>query len=231
MTRDLRATLVCRDRSARRAGLAAALAVSLVFAIGCRQDMHDQPKYEPFEQSDFFVDGQASRQPIPGTVARGSLQEDTAFSTGLTEEGIPVPTLPIPLDRPTLERGRVVYDVYCSPCHGRTGEGDGMIVRRGFKRPESFHATRLRQSPPGYFFQVVTNGFGEMSSYAGQVTVADRWAAIAYIRALQLSRAVPVEALSEGDRQQLARSAEATTGADDPTVDSAEAESHEEEAH
>ncbi|MDX1644195.1 MAG: cytochrome c [Thermoanaerobaculia bacterium] len=203
-----------------RLGLVVVLSATLLFATGCRQDMHDQPKYEPLEQSDFFGDGQASRLPVEGTVARGSLRQDSALYTGLTADGIPIQSLPITLDRPTLERGQVVYEVYCAPCHGRTGAGDGMIVRRGFKRPESFHAARLRQSPPGYFFQVVTNGFGEMSSYAGQVAVADRWAAIAYVRALQLSQAVSADALSEADRRELERSA--ATAASDSGAESAE---------
>lgn len=197
----------------RGLGLVAALTACLVM-VGCRQDMHDQPKYEPFESSDFFLDGQAARLPVAGTVARGSLREDPAYFAGLTAEGTPVPTLPIELDRATLERGRELYDVYCSPCHDRAGTGNGIIVQRGFKRPESFHAARLRQSPPGYFFQVATNGFGEMSSYAGQVEVAERWAIVAYIRALQLSRAIPVDELSDRDRRELERvaAAEAASG-------------------
>lgn len=175
--------------------------------------MHDQPKYEPFEESDFFVDGQASRAPVPDTVARGSLREDSAFFSGLTADGTPVQALPIELDEKTLERGRELFNAYCSPCHDRAGTGHGMIVQRGFKRPESFHAARLRQSPPGYFFQVATNGFGEMSSYAGQVGVAERWAIVAYIRALQLSQTVPASDLDEDDRQALALAAEAERAA------------------
>ena len=170
---------------------------------GCRQDMHDQPKYEPYETSDFFADGQASRHPIEGTVARGHLREDTVFYAGLTEDGQLAATLPIELDVATLARGRELFDIYCSPCHDRAGNGSGMIVQRGFKRPESFHSVRLRQSPPGYFFQVMTNGFAEMSSYAGQIEPGERWAVAAYIRALQLSQSVDAKDLSEFERFKL----------------------------
>jgi mono/diheme cytochrome c family protein len=165
--------------------------------------MHDQPKYEPHEQSDFFADGQASRLPIEGTVARGQLNADPIFFTGLTEEGELVTALPIDLDEATLDRGQDLFNVYCSPCHDRVGTGNGMIVRRGFKRPESFHNARLRQSPPGYFFQVMTNGFAEMSGYAAQIEPHERWAIAAYIRALQLSRAVPAGLLTAAEREQL----------------------------
>jgi mono/diheme cytochrome c family protein len=187
-------------------GVKASAIVCLVLALGltgCRQDMHDQPKYEPHEVSDFFADGQASRLPIEGTVARGHLREDKAFYAGLTDDDQLVPTLPIELDAATLARGREQFNVFCSPCHDRTGSGNGMIVQRGFKRPESFHSARLRQSPPGYFFQVMTNGFGEMSSYAGQIEPHERWGIAAYVRALQLSQSVDVDDLSEFERFQL----------------------------
>lgn len=183
-------------------------ALVLLLLVGCRQDMHDAPRYEPFEESDFFADARASRLPVPGTVARGQLRADSAFYRGVDAQGALVTTLPIELDAVTLARGRVVYDVYCSPCHDRTGSGNGMIVRRGFKHPESFHTARLRQSPPGYFFQVITNGFGEMSPYAGMIEPRERWAVTAYVRALQLSQAVPTELLTAGDRAALAAAAE-----------------------
>ena len=176
---------------------------ALLLLTSCRQDMHDQPKYEPFEESDFFSDAQSSRLQIDGTVARGQLQEDPVFYRGLDANGELVSTLPIHLDAATLARGRVLYDVYCSPCHDRTGYGNGMIVRRGFKRPESFHATRLKESAPGYFFQVMTNGFGEMSPYNAQMTPAERWAVAGYVRALQLSQTVPVDQLSAADQVAL----------------------------
>jgi mono/diheme cytochrome c family protein len=169
--------------------------------------MHDQPRYQAYEESDFFADGMASRLPIEGTVARGQLYADSVFYQGLTAEGELVSSLPIDIDATQLARGQVLFNVYCSPCHDRTGGGNGSIVRRGLKRPESFHSTRLRESPPGYFFQVMTNGFGEMSSYAGQVTPDERWKIAAYVQALQLSQSVPAELLNAEDRDRLAGNA------------------------
>jgi len=191
------------SRRTGKGGTALGLLALLALLPACRQDMHDQPRYEPHEQSDFFADGQASRLPIEGTVARGRLNEDPVFFTGMTGTGELVTELPIVLDATVLARGQERFNVYCSPCHDRTGSGNGMIVRRGFKRPESFHADRLRQSPPGYFFQVMTNGFAEMSGYRAQIEPAERWAIAAYVRALQLSQAVPVDLLTPADRQQL----------------------------
>lgn len=186
----------------RTLGLVTAGAI-LLTALGCRQDMHDQPKYEPYEESDFFADGRASRQPVAGTVARGWLREDDHLYRAVGPDGGFATTLPMPLTRPLLERGRERFDIFCSPCHGRAGDGNGMIVQRGFKQPASFHEARLRDMPLGYFFDVMTNGFGEMSSYAPQVPVEDRWAIAAYVRALQSSRNQAVDSLPEADRQQL----------------------------
>jgi mono/diheme cytochrome c family protein len=192
-----------------RRGSLAILAV-LVLA-GCRQDMHDQPKYEPFEESGFFADGQASRLPVEGAVARGLLRDDSLYYEGLTAQGELAPAVPIELDAAVLARGQETYNAFCSPCHDRLGTGNGMIVQRGFKQPESFQSLRLRQSPPGYFFQVMTNGFAEMSSYAAQVSVEDRWAIAAYIRALQLSQSIPASELSEYERFKLPPKAAAAT--------------------
>lgn len=177
-----------------------ALALS---ATGCRQDMHDQAKYEPLEASVIFADGKASRPLIEGTVARGHLREDAVYFSGIGPDGLFVDELPMTLDRELLERGRSRFDVYCSPCHGRRGDGRGMIVRRGFKQPTSFHDPRLRGTALGQFYDVVSNGFGEMSSYAAQIQPRDRWAIAAYIRALQLSRSAPVQWLSDRDMQEL----------------------------
>jgi hypothetical protein len=149
--------------------------------------MHDQPRYEPLEASSFFADGRASRPLVPGTVARGQLRTDTHFYLGKVD-GALVDALPLPVTRPLLERGRERYDIYCSPCHDRLGSGQGMIVRRGFRRPPSLHIDRLREAPIGHFFDVISNGFGVMTDYAAQVTPPDRWAIAAYIRALQLSQ-------------------------------------------
>jgi hypothetical protein len=157
------------------------LAGCLLLLAGCRQDMHDQPKSQPLEASRFFADQQASRSLIPGTVPRGWLREDEAFHRGLSADGQFVVDLPVESTRDLLERGQERFDIFCSPCHGRTGDGNGMIVQRGFKRPESFHQDRLRAMPVGYFFDVVTNGFGQMSSYASQVPVLDRCAITAYL--------------------------------------------------
>ena len=165
---------------------ASALAAAVVAAAGCRQDMHDQPKYIPLRESAFFGDDRSARPIIEGTVARGHLREDTLFYTGKVA-GKDAEAFPIPITAPVLARGRERFDIYCAPCHGRTGGGDGMVVRRGFRRPPTFHQDRLRDAPVGHFFDVITNGFGAMPDYAEQVRSEDRWAIIAYVRALQLS--------------------------------------------
>jgi hypothetical protein len=179
--------------------------VVALLAAGCRQDMHDGPKVEPLEASAFFADGRASRDPVPGTVARGQLHEDRIFHTGKDAAGAFVAELPLPLDRPLLLRGRERFDIFCSPCHDRVGTGEGMIVRRGFKRPQTFHNDRLREVPVGYFFDVMTSGFGQMPSYRSPVRAEDRWAIAAYIRVLQLSQNAPVATLTEDDLAKLAR--------------------------
>jgi len=171
--------------------------------VACRQDMHNQAKYQPNEVSDFFADGQANRPPVPGTVARGWLREDPHLYRGIGPDGAFATTLPMPLSRDLVERGHERFEIFCSPCHGRTGDGRGMIVQRGFKQPASFHDARLVGMPYGYFFDVMTNGFGEMSSYASQVPVEDRWAIASYLRTLQLSRRVPIDQLSDAERRQL----------------------------
>lgn len=188
---------------------AGALAVAALLAAGCRQGMYDQPKERPLAPSEFFPDGLASRVPPAGTVARGWLREDRALNTGLGPDGKFLPGLPeaVKLDRALLDRGRQRFDVFCSPCHGRQGNGLGMIVQRGFKQPASFHVDRLRSQPLGYFYDVMTNGFNQMSSYASQVPVEDRWAIAAYVRALQLSRNVPASELSPADLEALEKSA------------------------
>jgi mono/diheme cytochrome c family protein len=181
----------------------AALALLAVATTSCRQDMYDQPKTKALSSSEFFKDGQSAR-PIPeGTVARGFLREDQALYRGLTPEGTFVATLPLPLTKDLLLRGRERFDIFCSPCHGRQGNGRGMIVQRGFKQPTSFHDDRLRNQPIGYFFDVITNGFGQMSSYASQVPPEDRWAIAAYVRALQLSQHARITDLSAEDRAKV----------------------------
>lgn len=160
---------------------------------GCRQDMFDQPRYKPLAKSDFFADGRASRPPVPGTIARGHLNEDEHLYTGKVNAQL-VATFPFPVDRKVLDRGRERYNIYCTPCHDPLGNGNGLIVRRGYKAPPSLHIDRLREAPAGHFFDVMTNGLGAMPDYSAQVPVRDRWAIVAYIRALQLSqRASPAD--------------------------------------
>jgi mono/diheme cytochrome c family protein len=171
--------------------------------------MHDQPRYEPLEASTFFSDGMASR-PLPdGTVARGHLGADVLFQTGKDAAGQPSAVLPVPADAQLLARGRQRFDIFCSPCHGRLGDGKGMAVRRGFKQPPSFHDDRLRDSPVGYYFDVMTHGFGVMPSYAAAVPPADRWAIAAYVRALQLSQRAHLADLGPADRAALEAAAAA----------------------
>jgi mono/diheme cytochrome c family protein len=167
--------------------LAAALVVAGGLASGCRQDMHDQPKFKPYAKSDFFPDQRSARPLVAGTIARGGLREDTLLFTGKVD-GQPSAVFPFPVTADIMARGQERYDIFCSPCHGRTGTGDGLVVRRGYRRPPSFHMDRLRQAGPGYFFDVTTTGFGVMPDYAQQIPVNDRWAIVAYIRALQRSQ-------------------------------------------
>ncbi|MGH7966459.1 MAG: c-type cytochrome [Candidatus Binatia bacterium] len=166
---------------------AAGLLLCTLSALACRQDMADQPRYDPLEPSTFFADGQSARPLVPGTVARGRLVDEASLFAAKAGEAF-VDTFPLPVTGEVLSRGQERYNIFCAPCHSRTGDGDGMIVRRGFRRPPSFHSDRLRESPVGYFFDVITNGFGAMPDYAAQIPVRDRWAVIAYTRALQLSQ-------------------------------------------
>jgi mono/diheme cytochrome c family protein len=161
--------------------------LALVVTAACRQDMHDQPKYEPLEASNFFPDGQTSRPLVEGTVARGQLREDEHFYTGKIG-GQLATTFPAPVTRDVVDRGQERYNIYCAPCHDRVGRGEGMIVQRGYRQPQSFHIDRLREAPPGHFFDANTNGFGAMPDYRAQIRPEDRWAIVAYIRALQLSQ-------------------------------------------
>ncbi|MBI3492581.1 MAG: cytochrome c [Acidobacteria bacterium] len=148
--------------------------------------MHDQPKYIPLRESAFFGDARSARPLVPGTVARGQLHDDGLLYTGKMN-GADATVFPFRVDAVVLARGRERFDIYCAPCHGRTGQGDGMIVRRGYRHPPSYHQDRLRDAPAGHFFDVITNGFGAMPDYAAQIKAEDRWAIVAYVRALQLS--------------------------------------------
>ena len=188
-------------RRVRALTLAAACA-ALGGAAACRQDMHDTPRYKPLQQNAFYEDGRASRDMPTGTVARGFLKDNDIFYTGM-QAGAPVDRIPMPLTDAVVARGRERYNIYCSPCHGVAGDGDGMIVKRGFKRPTSFHDPRLRNERAGYFFDVMTRGFGQMPDYAAQVSPKDRWAVVAYIRALQLSQHASVGDLTTEERNRL----------------------------
>jgi hypothetical protein len=169
---------------------------------GCRADMHVQPRYNPLDATDFFEDGRSVRPEVPGTVARGQLRVDQHLYTGKVS-GAPVTTFPFPITRPVLERGRERFNIFCAPCHGFTGEGRGMIVQRGFPAPPSYHMDRLRQAPVGHFYDVITNGYGAMYSHAARITPEDRWAIVAYIRALQMSQHASWSDLPEADRLEL----------------------------
>jgi mono/diheme cytochrome c family protein len=178
-----------------------------IVSSACRQDMHDAPRYDALEASTFFANGGAARVPVANTVARGFLREDELLYTGKVG-GQLADLFPMPVTDAVMARGRERFNVFCAPCHGRTGEGNGMIVQRGFRQPPSYHEPRLREVPAGYFFDVMTNGFGAMQDYASQVPVADRWAIAAYIRALQLSRSASVTDVPADRRSDLDRPAQ-----------------------
>ncbi len=182
--------------------LVACLALAL---SGCRQNMHNQAKYIPLRESEFFADGTSAR-PLPAhTVARGFLRADPALYTGLDRAGKPVPDFPaaLPVNRALLLRGEQRYNIFCSPCHDRAGTGLGMVVKRGYKQPPSYHIDRLRTAPVGYLYNVITEGFGVMPSYAAQIPPEDRWAIVAYVRALQLSQNARLADLTPEERQRL----------------------------
>jgi cytochrome c553 len=164
-----------------------ALAAASVLA-GCRQDMQDQPKFVPQRGTDFYVDGRSARPQVENTVARGQLREDAYFYTGM-QGGKEGDGMPFPVTMEVLERGQERYNVYCTPCHSRVGNGVGMIVQRGYSKAGNFHTARLQAAPLGHFFSVMTHGYGSMPDYSAQLSAQDRWAVVAYIKALQLSQA------------------------------------------
>ena len=181
-----------------------AILSTLFFVSGCelRQAMYDQEKYEPLEASSFFSDGQSYRPQISETVARGQLRLDSHYYEGKVDGELSY-DLPVPVTKELLTRGKERFGIYCTPCHGHTGKGDGIIVKRGLKAPSSFHEQRLRDMPISYFFDVITNGYGIMYSYASRVPTADRWAISAYIRTLQLSQNIDYDQLPDEDQSQL----------------------------
>jgi mono/diheme cytochrome c family protein len=188
----------------RRIGLALVAAGVLAVGTGCA-DMKDQPRFEPYEQTDFFPDGRASRELVDGTVPRGFLREDDSYYRGLADDGTFVDRMPVTVDAAMLERGRERYDIFCSPCHSMTGDGNGMIVQRGYKQASSYHQPRLRAIEDGYLYDVITNGFGQMAGYASMIDPDDRWAIVAYIRALQLAQFTDVATVEPDIRSVLER--------------------------
>jgi hypothetical protein len=178
------------------------LLLGLAALAGCQQKMADQPRYEPLAKSDFFGDERSARPLVEGTVARGQLRSDGVLYTGKVN-GTLTETLPFPVTKNVLLRGQERYDIFCSPCHDRVGTGQGMVVRRGLRAPPSFHTDRLRTVPAGHFFDVITHGFGIMPDYAAQVAPKDRWAIVAYIRALQLSQNAKLANVPESERRSL----------------------------
>jgi hypothetical protein len=197
--------------------------LALLFLSGCRSEMYDQPRYKPYHASGFFDDGSSARPLVAGTVAR---PDPTArgkasaehFDTGKIG-GKLADVLPFPVDRSVLERGQGRYRIFCTPCHGELGNGRGMIVRRGFNPPPTFHSDELRKQPVGHFFDVMTRGYGTMYSYASRIPPRDRWTIAAYIRALQLSQHAVASDLSAEDRARIERSGAATAGSPLPEAD------------
>ena len=176
------------------------LVLSLLLAA-CSQKMRDQPKLNPDEASAFFASGTSSQPPVADTVPRGYVRDDVALFTGKDAAGQDVTEFPFPITRQDILRGEERFNIYCAPCHGRLGNGAGVVVQRGFVAPPTFHQDRLRNAPVGHFFDVITNGLAPMPSYANQVPVRDRWDIIAYIRALQFSQNVSVNNLTPAERQ------------------------------
>ena len=229
---------LCGVKAAQRPALCLLLSTfCLIAAAGCRRDMQDQPKMKPYRATTFYSDGLSSRPPVEGTVARGYLMTDTEFFTGKkTGRGSAnsaqtpatavnagslvgpaaypddVEVFPLTISKETVTRGKERYEIFCSACHGPTGNGDGMIVRRGFRRAASFNDDRLRQAPVGHYFDAITNGWGAMPSYATQIPAEDRWAIIAYVRALQLSQQKPETAAGQAPAAPAASPAAAHNG-------------------
>lgn len=170
--------------------------------LGCRQDMHDQAKYKPLAPSTFFTDGRSARPLVEGVIPRGYLKENEHLFTGKIN-GQLATTFPFEITADVLQRGKQRYQIFCTPCHDGIGSGQGMVVRRGFRRPPSLHLDRLRKAPPGYFYDVITNGFATMPSYPEQIAVKDRWAIVAYVRALQLSQNATLADVPETERTKL----------------------------
>lgn len=186
----------------RTPNLVSVIVIALFSTAACRRDMQDQPKYKPLGESRFFADGRDSRPIPPGTIARDELADTDPIHTGATN-GAFLETIPLPVNAALLQRGRDRFNIYCSPCHGQTGNGYGMVRQRGFWIPANLHTDRLRSVPPGYIYQVIKNGYGAMPDHGDQIPVNDRWAIVAYLRALQLSRDANISDVPPELHQQL----------------------------
>lgn len=210
---DEKRLMINDQRPTTRKAIFSLLSLVMCLALaGCSpkmswQAMAAQPRYEPLEPNNFFPDGTSSRPLVPNTVARGFLREDTAYFTGKATGADGKPTdvdqFPVAVTRELVERGHQRYNIYCTPCHAADGLGNGVVVQRGFAPPPSLHDPRLRQSPVGHFYDVITNGWGQMPNYAHQIPVGDRWAIVAYIRALQLSQNANANELTPEERTRL----------------------------
>jgi hypothetical protein len=198
----------------------AALIIVIFVSSACRIDMHVQPRQNPLSRSDFFADQRSARPPVEGTVARGQLHEDTYFYTGKIGNN-PGDAMPFPVTKQVLDRGRERYNIFCAPCHSRVGDGNGFVPSRGFARqPPSFHIVRLQKAPLGYFYDVMTEGFGIMPDYASQIPPQDRWNIVAYVRALQLSQNATMADVPAGQKipSQPPRFKDSGTGATLPVA-------------
>jgi mono/diheme cytochrome c family protein len=178
------------------------IGASLIVLVGCTLDMHQQPRYDPLEPSTFFADGASARPRVADTVARGQLRLDEHLYTGRVDNRF-AQTFPFTVTLQTLERGQERYDIFCTPCHGLVGDGDGVVIEYGMRRPNSFHDPDVAAQPHGYYFAIITNGTRIMPRYAAQIEPEDRWAIVAYIRALQLSQNADVSQLSPEDLSEL----------------------------
>jgi mono/diheme cytochrome c family protein len=208
-----------RDTRFEKAMRIATAAAAMAVLAGCRQDMQDQPKMFPQRGTTFYADGRSVRPQVENTVARNQGDDNSYFNTGLIN-GKEGDGLPIDLTADTMARGQERFNVYCTPCHSRVGNGDGMIVQRGYRPAGDFHTDRLRNAPLGHFFAVITNGYGAMPDYASQITPQDRWAIVAYIRALQLSQNAKPSDVASGqhveDLHQIANEQGMSPGFADP---------------
>lgn len=190
------------SRARRRSTSTAVLVLALLLLASCRQKMANQARYDPLEPSDFFADGMSARPRIAGTVARGEISGNPYFDTGKVNGQI-ADGFPMPVTLDVVNRGHDRFDIYCAQCHGRVGDGNGMIPSRGYRRPPSFHTETLRKAPTGHLFDVMTNGFGAMPPYGTMIPPQDRWAIAAYIKALQLSQNATVADIPVTERAKL----------------------------